>query len=142
MKIILIRAAAISAATSVALGALGAHALKDKLSPELLQAFETGVRYQFYHSLALLAVALLIDHSISGNSGISRNSGFLKYSARLFLLGIVLFSGSLYFLALKPLCGIEGLRWIGAVTPLGGLCFIAGWILLAFSFSSASAKQS
>jgi uncharacterized membrane protein YgdD (TMEM256/DUF423 family) len=129
----LIRIAAISGALAVALGAMGAHALKGKISPEMLQVFETGSRYQFYHSLALLAVALLMERN---------SSKFLRYSGGLFILGIVLFSGSLYFLSLQPLLGMENMRWIGAITPLGGLCFIAGWLFLAIPFSGKSSPQS
>jgi len=94
----------------VALGAFGAHALKGRLSPEALAVFETGVRYQAYHALALLLLAAL--------RGPDR-------AAWCFVGGIVLFSGSLYALALT------GVRWLGAVTPLGGLLFLAGWLLLA-----------
>lgn len=96
----------------VALGAFGAHALKSRLTPEMLAVFETGVRYQAYHALAILLVAAL--------RGPDR-------AAWCFLGGVVLFSGSLYALALS------GVRWLGAVTPFGGLSFLAGWALLAFS---------
>lgn len=95
----------------VALGAFGAHGLKNRLSPEMLAVFETGVRYQAYHALAILLVAAL--------RGPDR-------AAWCFLGGIVVFSGSLYALALT------GVRWLGAVTPVGGLLFLAGWALFAF----------
>jgi len=106
---------AISGLCSVALGAFGAHALKARLSPELLTVFETGARYQMFHALALLFVATLAPRaSIAG---------------WLFVAGTVLFSGSLYGLALT------GVRWLGAITPFGGLCFIAGWAALAWAFA-------
>jgi len=108
---------------AVLLGAFGAHALKSKLAVEQLQVFETGVRYQFYHALALLAVGLLADKF---------NSTSLNYSGYLFIFGIILFSGSLYLLSLKNLLGIESLKFLGPITPLGGLCFIAGWLCMCF----------
>lgn len=108
---------ALSACLAVGLGAFGAHALKARLSAELLVIFETGVRYQMYHSLALLAVGIL---------GLLLPTARLGLCAGLFLAGIVIFSGSLYTLALS------GVRTWGAVTPLGGLCLLAGWLLLAW----------
>ena len=101
----------------VALGAFGAHALKTRLSPDLLAAFETGVRYQMFHVFALVAAAW----------GWARWPGRLfSVAGGLFLAGIVIFSGSLYLLA------FTGARWLGAVTPLGGLAFLAGWLCLAW----------
>ena len=97
------------------LGAFGAHGLKGRLSPDMLAVFETGVRYQMYHALALLALAALAPRfDVGGLTG------------WLFVGGIVLFSGSLYLLA------FTGVRVLGAVTPLGGVCFLAGWALLAW----------
>jgi uncharacterized membrane protein YgdD (TMEM256/DUF423 family) len=113
----MISIAAIIGAASVMLGAFGAHALKEKLSPENLQIFETAVRYQFYHAFALLATGILYKE-FPGK--------LLQWAGSLFIAGIILFSGSLYLLT-----GIQGMRWIGAITPIGGLCFITGWILLA-----------
>ena len=96
----------------VALGAFGAHGLRTRLSAEMLAVFETGVRYQMYHALAILVVALAA----------ARLDGWLIRAAGwLFTTGIVLFSGSLYVLALS------GVTWLGAVTPLGGLAFLAAW---------------
>jgi uncharacterized membrane protein YgdD (TMEM256/DUF423 family) len=101
---------------SVAFGAFGAHALKTRLTPDLLATFEVGVRYQMYHALALLAVAWAW----------TRWPGSLvTASGWLFVAGIVVFSGSLYVLSLS------GIRWLGAITPLGGLAFLAGWACLA-----------
>ena len=102
----------------VALGAFGAHGLRGRLTPEMLAVFETGVRYQLVHAVALLAVAGLMG----------RLSGSLITAAGwLFLAGMVLFSGSLYLLALT------GITILGAITPLGGLAFLAGWACLAFA---------
>jgi uncharacterized membrane protein YgdD (TMEM256/DUF423 family) len=109
---------AASGLISVAAGAFGAHALRARLSPESLVVFETAARYQMYHSLALLAVAWAA----------ARWPGALPHRAgRLFLIGTVLFSGSLYALALT------GIRWLGAITPLGGAALLAGWLCLALS---------
>ena len=105
----------ISALCGVAAGAFGAHALKTRVTPELLLVFETGVRYQLLHSIALLAVGLAAAH---------RPSGSWSIPVGLFTAGTVLFSGSLYALALS------GVRWLGAVTPLGGVCFLMGWLAL------------
>lgn len=99
----------------VALGAFGAHGLKARLSPELLTVWKTAVEYQFYHALALLLVALLASQ---------RPSSLLGGTGLCFALGVLIFSGSLYAYALS------GLRWLGAITPLGGLLFLAGWALL------------
>jgi len=108
--------AAISGMLAVILGAFGAHGLKKILTPEMLEVFKTGVQYQFYHTFALLAVGILMYFSESKS---------LKWSANMFIVGIVLFSGSLYALA------ISGIKILGAITPLGGVAFIVGWILLA-----------
>ena len=117
---------AILGAVSVALGALGAHALKNQLPSGLitqdqLNGFDTAARYQMYHALAMLAVVLI---NAEGQYKL------LKWAYRCFLIGILLFSGSLYFLTTRNLIGIEGLKVLGPVTPLGGLFFIAGWLLL------------
>jgi uncharacterized membrane protein YgdD (TMEM256/DUF423 family) len=109
---------AVSAFVAVAAGAFGAHALRARLSPELLAVFETGARYQMYHALGLIAAAWAA----------ARWPGALPQLAGwLFLAGTVLFSGSLYALALS------GVRWLGAITPLGGVAFLAGWICLALA---------
>lgn len=109
---------ATSAAVAVAAGAFGAHALRARLTPASLAVFETGARYQMYHALALFAAAWAL----------SRWPGQLPvWAGWLFVAGTVLFSGSLYILALT------GTRWWGAVTPLGGVAFLAGWICLAAS---------
>lgn len=100
---------------AVAIGAFGAHGLKSHLSNEMMQVYKTGVEYHFYHALGLLLVGVL---------SISMPSGLLNWSAICLSLGIILFSGSLYLLS------ISGIKWLGAITPLGGLSFIAGWVLL------------
>ena len=109
---------AASGFVAVAAGAFGAHALRARLPPDLLAVFETAARYQMYHALALLAVAWVA----------ARWPGPLpQWAGWLFVLGTVLFSGSLYALALS------GVRWLGAITPLGGAAFLAGWICLALA---------
>ena len=114
--------ASIFGALSVAMGAFGAHALKKLVSVEAVGTFETGVRYQFYHTFAIFIVAILYE-KFPGK--------WLAWSGNSFLLGILLFSGSLYLLTALDATENVGLRKIGIVTPLGGLFFIAGWILLA-----------
>lgn len=103
------------------LGAFGAHGLKARISNEQLNVFETAVRYQFYHTLAILFISLLLS---------KWQHPLMIYSGWAFLLGILLFSGSLYLLSTRSLSGIEDWWWLGPVTPLGGLFFIAGWIML------------
>ncbi len=105
---------------AVAFGAFGAHALKAKISSEHLQIFETGVRYQFYHALALLLLALAFDKISSGPAHIA---GYC------FIAGVILFSGSIYLLATREVFGIDSWKSIlGPLTPLGGLCLLSGWI--------------
>lgn len=108
---------ALSAAISVAAGAFGAHALRARLEPSQLVTFETAARYQMYHALALLLVAALAE----------RAGPRAETAGWLFVAGTLFFSGSLYALVLT------GTRWLGAITPIGGVCFIAGWVLLAWS---------
>jgi len=109
MDRLLFAAGALSAAIAVGTGAFAAHGLKARLAPEALAVFETGARYQMYAALGLLAAAWAAA----------------RWGGGLLLAGSLLFSGSLYALA------VTGLRWLGAVTPLGGVAFIAGWVLLA-----------
>ena len=107
----------------VILGAFGAHGLRARLSPEMLVVFETGVRYHLIHALGLLAVAWAA----------SRWPGsYASIAGYLFVAGIFIFSGSLYVLA------ITGIRWLGAITPIGGVCLIVGWGLLAVGVIRAS----
>ncbi|PAU94522.1 hypothetical protein CK503_06925 [Aliifodinibius salipaludis] len=104
---------------AVGLGAFGAHGLKEILTDEMLDIFETGVKYHFYHAIGLLAVGLVAQ--------LMPNSSLLQWSGWLMLAGIIIFSGSLYILS------ISGIRWMGAITPIGGLCFIVAWVLLAIA---------
>ena len=109
--------AASSALTGVALGAFGAHGLKAILSPEMLAVYKTGVTYQMWHALGLGLIALYQEHS--------PESRLLSWAGWLMFSGIVIFSGSLYILA------ISGLKWLGMITPIGGIAFMAAWALLA-----------
>jgi len=113
-------AGAISGFLSVAAGAFGAHALRQRLTPDLLAVFETGVRYQVYHALALFAVAWAVGRWSAPQ---------VMWAGWLFIAGTVVFSGSLYALSLT------GIRWLGAVTPIGGVCFLAGWLSLALGIA-------
>jgi len=120
-KTFLITAAFLGAFT-VALGAFGSHGLKDKVSEYTLGIFETAVKYQFYHVFALLAVGILFQ---------SYSSSWMLWSGRLFIVGTFLFCGSLYAFTYFLANGNESMKWLGAVTPFGGLCFIAGWVCMA-----------
>ena len=115
MKKILV-AGAVLMALGVLLGAFGAHALKTRLSPEMLGVYTTAVEYHFYHSLGLLLIGLI---------GYHLQSKWLNWSGILLVSGIILFSGSLYALS------ITGIKVLGVITPIGGLAFVAGWICLA-----------
>ena len=116
--------ASILGGLSVAAGAFASHALKEKLTERATEIFETASRYQMYHALALLLVALLLSRAEAAQST-------LVAAGYAFIIGVVLFSGSLYALSLT------GVKWLGAITPLGGVAFIVGWGCLAvaaFSF--------
>ncbi len=119
MTRIVLSAAALAGFLAVALGAFGAHGLKERLAPDMMAVFQTAVQYHFYHALALLLVASLML-SKPATSG-------LGLSAACFVAGLLLFSGSLYLLA------VTGVRWLGAITPLGGLAFLIGWLALAWA---------
>ncbi|AEP00609.1 DUF423 domain-containing protein [Weizmannia coagulans] len=110
---------ALNACISVALGAFGAHGLKGIMDQKYLDIWETGVRYEMYHALGLIAIGIL--------SGILKSSALLSWSGWLMLIGIVLFSGSLYVLSLTKI------SVLGAITPIGGVAFLASWILLAIA---------
>lgn len=105
-----------SALLAVMLGAFGAHALKKLLTADMMTIFETAVQYHFYHALGLLTIGLLTLHLPT--------SLWLRWSGWLMLIGIVVFSGSLYALTLS------GQRWLGAITPIGGTAFIAAWLIM------------
>jgi uncharacterized membrane protein YgdD (TMEM256/DUF423 family) len=115
---------AIFGGLSVAGGAFASHALKEKLTDRALAIFETAARYQMYHALALLLVALLLSRA-------QESQAFFSVAGWAFIAGTIVFSGSLYALSLTDI------KWLGAITPLGGVAFIVGWICLAvaaFSF--------
>ena len=114
-----IQMAAISGFLAVAFGAFGAHGLKDKLSSDMLAVYRTAVEYQFYHTMALLLVGILIQQAGKTTA--------LTISANAFIFGIAVFSGSLYILS------ISGVRWLGAITPIGGVAFLIGWLALAYA---------
>lgn len=108
----------LNAALAVILGAFGAHLLKNQLSENLMTIFQTANQYHFFHALGLFAVAFI---------GSQTNSKLVKWSGFLMFIGIILFSGSLYILS------ITGIKWLGAITPIGGIAFIGAWILLAMA---------
>ena len=114
-------AGAVAGLIGVGFGAFGAHGLRGRLTPEMLAVFETGVRYQMYHALALLLTAALIARPGIGGGKLIAAAGWL------FAAGIVLFSGSLYLLA------VTGVTILGAITPIGGVAFLAGWACLAIA---------
>ena len=115
--------AAILGGLGVALGAFGAHTLESRISRDLLEIFEIGVRYHFYHALALIAVVVAIGRWPGSNLPV--------IAGWLFVAGVLIFSGSLYILALT------GIRWLGAITPIGGVALIAGWVCLALAAGRA-----
>ena len=110
---------AIMALLAVGAGAFGAHALKSLLSSEMVEVYETGVRYHMYHAFGIL---------VSGWALVTYQLNWFRYAAWAFIFGTILFSGSLYALSLF------GSRWLGAITPLGGVLFLTGWLFLAFGF--------
>lgn len=112
---------AFSALLAVALGAFGAHGLRDRLAPEMLAIYQTGVQYHFYHAVGIALAGLAADRL-----------PVARRTAILFVVGTVLFSGSLYLLT------ITGIKKLGMITPLGGVCFLAGWGLLALSARKAA----
>jgi uncharacterized membrane protein YgdD (TMEM256/DUF423 family) len=117
MAKIFLMAASISGFLAVAIGAFGAHGLKQKISEEMMAVYQTGVQYHFYHTLALLGVGILLQqfpHSLA-----------LKVSGWGMMIGMLVFSGSLYLLALS------GTRWLGAITPIGGIALLVAWLALA-----------
>ena len=125
-QLFFLRAAAVLGFSAVALGAFGAHALKQRLAPDLLEIFEVGVRYQYYHTVAILACALA--------PAVYWESRWLPAANGAWLVGVLIFSGSLYALA------FSGVRWLGAVTPLGGVAFLIGWALLFIAAGAAAPR--
>ena len=118
MNKLIIILAGVNGFLAVSIGAFAAHMLRDRLSPELLNTFQTGVQYHMYHALGLFGIGLMMLNFPASN--------LLRISAYLMMAGIVLFSGSLYLLS------ITGIRWLGAITPLGGLCFLTAWALIVW----------
>ena len=122
----MIKVGSVLMALSVILGAITAHVLEKHLTEKMLKTFETAARYQTYHSLGIILCGIL-------------TMGFdlkkINWVYKLFLIGIILFSGSLYALSLLSLTGNESFKMLGAITPFGGLCFIIGWIYLAIILS-------
>ena len=118
MSKLVIILAGINGFLAVSLGAFAAHALRDRLSPELLNTFQTGVQYHIYHALALFGIGLMMINFPA--------SSILRTSAYLMLAGLVFFSGSLYLLS------ITGIRWLGAITPIGGVFFLVAWALIVW----------
>jgi uncharacterized membrane protein YgdD (TMEM256/DUF423 family) len=114
--------AAISGFLAVAFGAFGAHGIKPHIQADQYDVFQTGVLYHFIHTLVLLILSLTL---------VNKSTGTIKWAIRLLFTGILLFSGSLYLLSTRNLTGLE-ISFLGPVTPIGGLCFLAGWSLLAW----------
>ena len=108
------------------LGAFAAHALRDRISDHSLATFETGVRYQFYHTLALIGIALIMKENDNRN---------IRLAAWFFIAGIILFCFSLYFLAILQAAVSADYKWIGMITPIGGVALISGWLFLLISVS-------
>jgi len=124
-----LKTAALLGSLTVCLGAFAAHSMKEKISDYALATFETGVRYQFYHVFALFLTGILYKEF--------RHKTTL-WAGWLFITGIILFSGSLYFLAFIQAAVKPGYTWIGVITPFGGIAYICGWIMLLISFFKKS----
>lgn len=123
-------------AIAVSLGALGAHFLKSKLetgliSPDQLNGFDTGVKYQIYHVIGMLLLVVL--NKLYPNK-------YFSWAYNLFLIGILLFSGSLYFLCTRHLLGADWLSFLGPITPLGGICFVLGWVCICLAVLKTDKK--
>ncbi|BAW80509.1 hypothetical conserved protein [Candidatus Nitrosoglobus terrae] len=116
-----ISAGAIFAAVGIILGAFGAHGLRAKLEPRMLEVWQTGVHYHMYHALGLILIGILAQQ-------VGTSAALIKWSGNLMLIGILFFSGSLYLIALTSL------SWLGAITPFGGISFMIAWFLLALAF--------
>ena len=126
-----IKTATILGAMSVALGAFAAHALKETVSDYAVNIFETAVRYQFYHVVALLAAGILYKDF---------KNKFIQWAGILFITGIIFFCGSLYALTYIKAAVMPGFNWVGAITPIGGLCFILGWLFLFIGVSKRNSN--
>jgi uncharacterized membrane protein YgdD (TMEM256/DUF423 family) len=126
MQKLFLKIGAIIAMFTVVLGAFAAHTLKEKISIEALAVFETAVKYQMYHAIALLITGILYKEF---------PNKFIIWAGRCFILGIIIFSGSLYLLTYFKVIGNTSFLWLGAITPFGGVAFIAGWGLLFKGFT-------
>jgi len=124
-----LRVGTLLAMLAVALGAFGAHGLKKIVDADAVAVFDTGVRYQVYHAVGLLMAGILYG---------SFSNRRMVWAGRLFIAGIILFSGSLYLLTFFRASGIVGLSGIGILTPIGGVGFIAGWLMLLLSLNHSS----
>ncbi len=122
-----IKLGAFLGALSVLIGAFGAHLLKKYLNPEVLSTFQTGVQYQFFHSIAMVLAGILLKRY---------PNQFIMWSGRLFMLGIIFFSGSLYLLAMLESFKGMGLGFFGLLTPVGGIFFVAGWLAMMLGVPS------
>lgn len=131
---------AVSGLLSVALGAFGAHGLKKVVSPSMLTVYQTGVQYQFIHTLALLALALFMLTPVAKSEAMKGVINKIKWSANLMLVGIVLFSGSLYTMTFMSVSGGFP-AWLGPITPIGGLTFIMAWFLIAYAAFKLPAEE-
>lgn len=116
--------AGLTGALAVAIGAFGAHGLNPHLDEYQLGIFKTGNQYHFYHALSMGLVAFLMSKNPAKHN---------KWAFYCFLIGVILFSGSLYLLATRTLLGIEGWKWLGPMTPIGGVFFIFGWLMMAYA---------
>jgi uncharacterized membrane protein YgdD (TMEM256/DUF423 family) len=125
-----IQLAALSGGVAVILGALGAHALKAHLTELQLNAFETASRYHFLHSLLIIICGLL------GASSIKHNTKRLAMASKLLWIGMLCFSGSIYLLTTRGLMGLDWLKFMGPITPIGGVLLTIGWLLIGFSLYS------
>ncbi len=126
-----IKLGALIGALSVIMGAFGAHKLKELLAPEVLSSYQTGVTYQFYHAFGLLAVGILYKRY---------QNKWMEWAGRLFILGIILFSGSLYLLTALQATREIGLEGFGILTPIGGLLLVAGWLSFFMGIPSSEKK--
>ena len=115
-------------ALAVALGAFGAHALKEMVDEHAMETYQTSVQYHFYHVIALAFTGLLLR---SGTNVWYKRAGYL------FITGIIIFSGSLYTMTFLKAAAVDGVNWLGAITPIGGLCFIVGWLCLLMGVKTA-----
>ena len=121
----LLKLGAILGAITIILGAFAAHTIKSRVAPDVLTIFETGVRYQMYHVFAIFLTGILYKEFPTKN---------IVWAGRLFLIGIIIFSGSLYLLTYIKAIAANNFLWLGAITPFGGVAFIAGWVFLFTSF--------